>query len=214
MSAHKVLVRAEKYTYGIPAENLTATDTISIEVQGSTSMTSVPAAGAYRIYDLAGHNLDGGALPDVMAIQGNAFTLQINFTLNADVFHAGDWVEWGLDIFQQSGGADEAMCIEFSDKEYVTYLKSSNPPFEDYCVDNGDGTFTTKTVPVPVNPIPSPSCTQCNGTGVDLVFALDGSASIRKPEWQEVIKFAETIGLGLPAAKYHVAYSIIQVYLL
>jgi hypothetical protein len=211
MSVHTVNVDADAHKYAVYAENLTATDIMSIEVQGITTLKSIPVAGSYRIYNLAGHNMAAGVLSDVMKLSGNAFTLNIKFTLDAGAFGAGKFLEWGLDVFQQQSGSDEAMCIEFADKEYLAHEESvPSPPFVDLCIDNGDGTFTNKTVPVPTHVIPAPSCQSCNDTGLDVVFVLDGSGSISSSSWSEIKSFSEQIGLGLPAAKHLVAYSIIQ----
>jgi len=159
MSTHEVFVHADNFAKPIPAENLTATDEITIEVKGETTLTSIPSEGSFKIYNLAGHNLYAGVLSDVMTLTGKDFTLNITFALDAGVFAPGSWVEWGLDIFQQKSGTDEAMCIEFADKEYLKFEENTvSPPFVQYCKDNGDGTFTKDTIPIVNHVIPSESC--------------------------------------------------------
>merc|ERR1712196_71450 len=61
--------------------------------------------------------------------------------------------------FQKGSGSDEGMCVEFADIEYLHYEQNKpDPPFVDYCIDDGDGHFTSKTVPVPTTEIASPAC--------------------------------------------------------
>jgi hypothetical protein len=159
MSVKEVFVRANDYSGAINAEKLVSGNTINIEVKGVTVLTSIPTSGSFRIYDLAGKNMYAGVLSDVMSLSGKDFVLNITFQLDPGAFAPVNWLEWGLDVFQDKSGTNEAMCIEFADTEYLVHEENTvSPPFVDYCVDNGDGTFRNQTIAIKGNPIPAPVC--------------------------------------------------------
>jgi hypothetical protein len=76
--------------------------------------------------------------------------MTVPFKLDSDNFDsATKWTEWTLDVFQEKSGSDEGMCVEFADNEYVKYeIAKPDPPFVDYCIDNGDGTFKNQTIAI------------------------------------------------------------------
>jgi hypothetical protein len=125
-----------------------AGDKITVHVNGTTSLTSVPVSGSYRIYTLSGHNDDTGVLSDVMTIPSPGhFELTIPVDVVAGCF-SGDWFEFGLDVFQAKSGSDEGMCIEIANPAYVAYQQAKPAPaFNMYCEDHGGGHFTKENMP-------------------------------------------------------------------
>ena len=136
-------------------------------VNGTTQLRSIPAAGTFRIYDLAGHNIGTGVLSAAMTLyncgaNGCYFGFQTAFTANTGCFTPSpqNWFEFGLDIFQESGGSDEgaarraadavgarwrdhartparvraAFCIEIANDNYVQYEEASQIPSPGVCV--------------------------------------------------------------------------------
>lgn len=163
MSVHDVKVHAAGYAEPVKSEDLKVGDVITLTVTGITTIKSVPTAGSYRIYSLAGHNVAAGALSDVFTLNAPNFEIVAQFTLDADVFGpAGSgWFEFGLDVFQKGSGSDEGMCLEVESIEYATYEENDpSPPFVMYCKDNGDGTFTPDTHAIEPKPVPSPACNE------------------------------------------------------
>lgn len=164
MSVHNIIAHANNHTDPIKMEDLRPGDSVTIVITGKTTMKEVPVAGSYRIYGLDGKNVATGILTGGVLVlhpgTPNGFTMTVTFTLDSDNFdETKTWTEWTLDVFQQKSGSDEGMCVEFADVEYLHYEQNKpDPPFVDYCVDNGDGTFTAKTVAVPSKEIAAPAC--------------------------------------------------------
>lgn len=167
MSVHEVFVRDANITSAMTAMQLKAKDTMLVEIKGETSLATVPLAGSFKIYNLAGDTTFSGDLSKAMTITGTAkpfdFTLEIEFPLTQGSFDTtSDYFEFGVDVFQASSGADEGMCIEIANVKYTKYEQNKpNPPgpaFNMLCDDNGDGTFTKHVKPDPVHLIPSPGC--------------------------------------------------------
>lgn len=156
MSVHDMEVHANDYTGSVQMDALKIGNSITIQAKGVTTIEKVPTAGSYRIYGLDGKNVATGILSDTMDITYNSGTLQydfvmtVPFALDSDNFDsAKKWTEWTLDVFQEKSGSDEGMCVEFADNEYVQYeIAKPDPPFVDYCVDNGDGTFKNETIAI------------------------------------------------------------------
>jgi hypothetical protein len=99
-----------------------AGDVFTVTVRGTTSMTTVPVAGSYRIYALSGGNAATGVLTDVLTIDRGTFVMKIPFTATADCFvTAKGWFEFGIDVFQAKSGTDEGMCIEIANPAYIQY---------------------------------------------------------------------------------------------
>jgi hypothetical protein len=106
-------------------------DAVTLTVNGTTTLTSCPVAGSYRIYSLAGKNQQAGVLCDVLTIlPGGAFILSIPITLVDDDFTQppDSWFDFGLDVFQQGSGSDEAMCIQVSNPAYADAMKAKPAP--------------------------------------------------------------------------------------
>ena len=143
-------------TGSVQMDALRTGNSITVQAKGVTTIEKVPTAGSYRIYGLDGKNVATGVLSDTMDITYNSATLQydfvmtVPFALDSDNFDsAKKWTEWTLDVFQEKSGSDEGMCVEFADNEYVQYeIAKPDPPFIDYCVDNGDGTFKNETIAI------------------------------------------------------------------
>jgi len=156
MSVHTMDVHANDYTNAVQMDMLKMGNSITVQASGVTTIEKVPVAGSYRIYGLDGKNVATGILTDTLNITYNTGTLQYDFTmtvpfkLDSDNFDsAKKWTEWTLDVFQQKSGSDEGMCVEFADNEYVQYeIAKPSPIFEDYCIDNGDGTFKNQTIAI------------------------------------------------------------------
>jgi len=127
------------------ASGYKAGDHVVLGVKGETTLKEIPVGGSYRIYTLSGKNGAAGVLSDVFKMTGNGtFEATIPFTLTADSF-AGEFFEFGLDVFQEKSGSDEGMCIEIANPAYVASEKANpNKPFVTDCVDNGGGHFTPK----------------------------------------------------------------------
>lgn len=164
-SVKNVVFYAAGYDAPVKIEDISHTAEITAVVTGVTSVNEVPSHGSYKVYSLSGHNLAAGALSDALVLDGHDFTLTTHFTLSDDAFgtEASGWFEVGIDVFQQAGGSDEGFCLEISSIEYVTYEENKpDPPFEMYCIDNGDGTFTSHTHEIHPKPVPAPNCQSAN----------------------------------------------------
>jgi len=154
MSVHDMDVHANDYTGSVNMDKLKVGNSITIQASGVTTIEKVPTAGSYRIYGLDGKNVATGILTDTLNITYNTGTLQydfvmtVPFTLDSHNFDsATKWTEWTLDVFQEKSGSDEGMCVEFADNEYVKYeIAKPSPIFEDFCIDNGDGTFKNESI--------------------------------------------------------------------
>jgi len=151
-------------TYTMSAENvevdvldgntIKAGDHIRLVVNGTTQIRTVPVDGSYRIYDIAGHNVVGGALSDAMTItscveEGCYFSVVVDFELPAEAFTPQGWMEFGLDVFQKSSGSDEGFCVEIANVAYVNYEETHPQPppgFDTYCRDMGWGHFQKETI--------------------------------------------------------------------
>merc|ERR1719421_341306 len=111
------------------AKTLKAGDGFTVIVRGTTSMTTVPIAGSYRIYGLNGGNVATGILTDVLKIDRGTFVMTIPFTASEDCFDTSkDWFEFGIDVFQKKSGSDEGMCIEITNPTYNSYEQNNSPP--------------------------------------------------------------------------------------
>jgi hypothetical protein len=130
----------------VDGPKLASGEKVIMIVKGKTTLTKVPPNGSYKIYDQAGKNMGSGVLSTVMTLSSPDFTLKVPITLDAASVQP-PFVEWGLDIFQNPSGSDEAMCIQVSSDAYVNEVKSKvSPPFDMYCVDEGNGNFIKKNV--------------------------------------------------------------------
>lgn len=149
MSVSNVVVDVEDAT------GLKAGDKVSLHVNGTTSLRSVPVAGSYRIYALDGGNAAAGVLSDVMTLSdcgpnGCYFGMDVPFTLTPGCFGTSTgWFEFGLDVFQKKSGSDEGFCIEVANPTYVNYEQTTPQPppgFKQLCIDEGWGHYVSKTV--------------------------------------------------------------------
>lgn len=132
-----------------------ANDHIHLTVNGTTSITTIPSHGSYRIYDLAGHNAASGVLADALSLhdcgaKGCKFGMHVPFTLPQGAFSSQGWMEFGLDVFQEASGSDEGFCIEIANDAYLHFeqTKPQPPPgFVAYCIDESWGHYVNKTTP-------------------------------------------------------------------
>lgn len=139
----------------LDANDIKPGDHLRLTVNGTTQIKTVPVDGSYRIYDIAGHNVVGGALTDAMTIyecveEGCYFGVVVDFVLPAAAFTEQGWMEFGLDVFQKSSGSDEGFCVEVANQAYVTYEQTHPQPppgFDTYCKDEGWGHFKKETIP-------------------------------------------------------------------
>lgn len=153
MSAEHVAVRTdigtEERSFFAPG------DVVDVVVTGHTSMTEIPPQGTYRVYMLAGGNAAMGDLYDVLNIdfETGAFLMTIPFTLSEGNFESNlGWFEFGIDVFQEAAGTDEAMCVEVANIPYREAMQAKeHPKFEQYCVDEGMGHFIPQTIDTVVN---------------------------------------------------------------
>jgi len=137
-------------TTDFDAKTIAAGDDVTTTVTGVTKMTSIPFAASYKIYDMAGNNAGSGAINDAnLQLNDGKFKLTITNTLDAASVADGK-VNWGIDVFLEAGGSDEAVCIGISNMKYIEAAKASSAGFESICTDNHDGTFTR------VDPYPDP----------------------------------------------------------
>ena len=133
----------------LDANDIKPGDHIRLTINGTTSLHSVPVDGSYRVYDIAGHNVIGGALSDAMTIyncvsEGCYFGVTTDFVLPSAAFTPEGWMEFALDVFQKSSGSDEGFCVEIANNAYVTYEQTHPQPppgFVTYCKDEGWGHF-------------------------------------------------------------------------
>merc|ERR1711934_266500 len=118
---------------------------IILNVDGTTTLTKLPEHGSYKVYDMPGHNIAGGALADVLKLDGaGKFVATVPITLDA-ASAVGNVIDWGFDIFQDSSGSSEGMCIGVASDSYVQLAKASSEGMVSYCEDKGDGKFVKKT---------------------------------------------------------------------
>jgi hypothetical protein len=104
------------------ATEIKAGDSFTVTVRGTTTLSTVPVAGSYRIYALAGGNAAAGVLTDVLTIDRGTFVMVIPFTATAACFNLPkNWFEFGIDVFQKGSGSDEGMCIEITNPTYNSY---------------------------------------------------------------------------------------------
>jgi len=134
-----------------------AGDNVTLHLNGTTSLKSIPVAGSYRIYSLAGKNAGGGVLADDFKMTGvDTFEGTVPITLTTDMF-VGEFFELGLDVFQAKSGSDEGMCIEIANPAYVASEQAKQQPaFNADCIDKGGGHFASKLpdgVPETVNTV-------------------------------------------------------------
>merc|ERR1711934_559251 len=119
---------------------------IILNVDGTTTLTKLPEHGSYKVYDMPGHNIAGGALADVLTLSAGTFKARVPITLDAASVQ-GDMVDWGFDIFQDGSGSSEGMCIGVASDSYVKQQVISSEGMVSYCEDKGDGKFEKKVTP-------------------------------------------------------------------
>jgi hypothetical protein len=123
-----------------------AGDKVTVVARGKTSirLKTIGASASYRVYALSGRNMATGVLAEHLKLDGAGnFQLTVPITVTEDAVVGGN-VEFGIDVFQKGSGSDEGMCIEIASKSYVKEQQAKpSPPFNMYCTDNGDGSFTS-----------------------------------------------------------------------
>jgi len=164
MSAHDVMVHDANSTTPIKIADVPIGSEFVVTISGKTTITEVSPAGSYRIYSLQGDNVAAGVLTDALTLDGQGgFTFSTTFWVTAALFDSADsaMFEFGVDVFQQSSGSDEGMCVEVASAPYVAYEAAKPaPPFEFLCSDAGDGQFRLLPTPVDMQSkdVPAPSC--------------------------------------------------------
>lgn len=139
---------ATSVSVDVDATSVKPGDHIGLTVNGTTHIRSIPTAGSYRIYDLAGHNVVAGVLTDAMTLfncghLGCEFGIDVDFTLPDAAFTSQGWMSFTLDVFQEKSGSDEGFCVSVSNPDFVAYESKTSPPpgFVTYCKDTGYGHF-------------------------------------------------------------------------
>lgn len=159
LSVTNVSVWDYNTTKAIPAADIKVGSLLRIDVTGTTEIPKVPVAATWRIYDMAGHNAATGLLSDVLHLDGKGgFFMSIDHFAFPAASLANGMVEFGIDVFMDKS-ADEGMCVEIANKKYIAMEEAKvDPPFVDYCVDEGHGTFKKETIKIVPTPIESPGC--------------------------------------------------------
>merc|ERR1711959_866463 len=137
-------------TVDVHGAALTGGTRVIMIVDGTTTLTKLPGHGSYKVYDMPGHNIAGGALADVLTLSAGTFKARVPITLDAASVQ-GDMVDWGFDIFQDGSGSSEGMCIGVASDSYVKQQVISSEGMVSYCEDKGDGKFEKKTTNAVVN---------------------------------------------------------------